>query len=186
MSPNVTDPTRYVSSASTGMLLLGILQLVAAGCVLLAFVQDRPEDPPAIQLFTQRLLLSIEMLEVVVGFLLLICSVKIKSGRKWAATTGLVATSCALCFYVFVIIAFLNSAARSGDRTTSGIMLYCAAIVVGCVVTLLYLMRSFEGIRVINGTEPQGFEVLDVHRAGIVSGDTGVPPVIDPKDRNDG
>lgn len=163
MSDTEFDPTRYVKSASVAMLLLGLLQLLAASCVMIAFFQTNENDPPNVQVFAQSLLLGVEIFAFLSSVLLLICAYKIKRGRKWAAIIGLVITGCVLCLYVFSIIAFLMSATRNADTATSGLMIYCAGIVVGCVVTLLFLIRSFDGMRFINGTEPRGFEVLDVH-----------------------
>jgi len=159
----ITDPTRHVTSASVWMTLLGITQLVAAGCVLMGLIQSRSDSPSPGNSTAVGLMWSTEILEVLAGILLLVCAAKIKKGRKWAAVTGMVTIGCVMCFYVFAIIAFAMSSAKNGQGITSGLMLYCAGIVVACIVTLLYLIRSFDGLRIINGTEPKGFDVLDVH-----------------------
>jgi len=188
------DPTRFVMSAGRAMLVLGIVQIGLAlmiGTVIAGEVASAP-IPKGRDFVVWLFVLLVTLSFLATGIALVVCGVKIKQGRRWAAITGLVISVvfCLLYLMIFVNSGFQIYAFKQAGPGSIVALTIFGVLMLAFASTFSYCRRSFAGLKLMGGYRGRGFEVQVVQRhvaqplvAQPEGAQTAQPPDIPP--RND-
>jgi hypothetical protein len=173
--PPKGDVTRPVFLAARSMRLLGILCLILSTCLLAGSVfaiggaasaPTRTGGPPSAAAFLgvfAVVMVALTALYVAIGVTFIVCSVKIKQGKRWAVTTGIVLASIAAAFSGLGLALGLFQVITSGagPRPDEMISLVFNLIFFAAFAQLVvHLKQSYEGIDRMGYQQQRGFDVV--------------------------
>ncbi|HQY87664.1 MAG TPA: hypothetical protein PK402_03335 [Tepidisphaeraceae bacterium] len=184
------DPTRFVTHAARAMLVLGIVQLLISTCVGIGafaeFVDGGIPKGPA--LFVSLFMVLIILALLGSGATLILCGVKIKRGRHWAAITGLVLSVgfCLMYLLMAVSAGVQIYATRYRDPAQIVMAAFLLLLMLAFASTFSYCRRSFAGLKLMSGYQGRGFEVqmaqpVDATLSAASTREMESPPVLPPR-----
>lgn len=172
--PPKGDVTRPIYLAARSMLVLGILCLIGSTCGLIGTIgmfaampaaPARTGGPPTTGQFIMVIgvvLLVITAIYAAIGVTFIICSVRIKQGKRWAVTTGLVLASIAAAFCGLGLLGNLAGIATgpaAGSDDWIGALI-SALFVAAFIQLIVHLKQSYAGIEQMAYGSQRGFDVV--------------------------